>query len=208
MLKRKMSKRCLTRGGGGAMERVMGRVESRPGLQFSLSFCFGFFFCFFFVFCFSDGGERGGLTSWPRPGVGNPMYICRGRKAAVGKMKKQTNNQRIPVTQPYRTGLGQPARPAKPNVFRDPNVTQPTRSQALRSLRWASWSFGRCEVAPFSRNSVALGTDTKKHSFRHRCVPSSTRPLLAMNTQFATAVIPSFVALGAPTTGGHGRPFK
>jgi hypothetical protein len=44
----------------------------------------------------SDGGERGGLTSWLRPGGGNPMYICHGRKAAARNMKKQTNLQEQP----------------------------------------------------------------------------------------------------------------
>jgi hypothetical protein len=53
--------------------------------------CLFLSFSFWFCFC-SDGGERGGLTSWPRPGGGNPMYICHGRKAAVSNMKKQTNN--------------------------------------------------------------------------------------------------------------------
>jgi hypothetical protein len=70
-------------------------AESRPGLQL--------FLCFVFVFVFvlgSDGGERRGLTSWPRPGGGNPMYICHCRKAAVCNMKKQTNNKQTA------TGIG------------------------------------------------------------------------------------------------------
>jgi hypothetical protein len=56
---------------------------------FSFSLVFVFVFVFYAFVC-SDGGERGGLTSWLRPGGGNPMYICHGRKAAVRNMKKQT----------------------------------------------------------------------------------------------------------------------
>jgi hypothetical protein len=76
------------RAGTGVDERrSQGKgVGSRPGQQLFLSFLFVFVFCF----C-SDGGERGGLTSWPRPGGGIPLYICHGRKAAVRNMKKQTN---------------------------------------------------------------------------------------------------------------------
>jgi hypothetical protein len=72
--------------GGGPKARARSRG---PG---------GSFFLFLFLFSCSDGGERGGLTSWPRPGGGNPMYICHGRKAAVFNMKKQTktNNKRSP----------------------------------------------------------------------------------------------------------------
>jgi hypothetical protein len=63
-------------------------AESRPGMQLFLSFVFVFVFVLG-----SDGGERRGLTSWPRPGGGNPMYICHGRKAAVCNMKKQNKTK-------------------------------------------------------------------------------------------------------------------
>jgi hypothetical protein len=77
-------------GTGVARRRSQGKgAESRPGLQFSISFSFSFCFCF--CFCFV-GGERGGLTSWPRPGGGIPLYICHGRKAAVRNMKKQNKH--------------------------------------------------------------------------------------------------------------------
>jgi hypothetical protein len=75
--------------GGGPKARARSRG---PGC--SCPFLLLFLFVFVFVFC-SDGGERGGLTSWPRPGGGIPLYICHGRKAAVRNMKKQTNKRFI-----------------------------------------------------------------------------------------------------------------
>jgi hypothetical protein len=82
--------------GGGPKARARSRG---PGCSclFLFSFCFCFCCC---CCCFcSDGGERGGLTSWPRPGGGIPLYICHGRKAAVRNMTKQTNKQAAASTE-------------------------------------------------------------------------------------------------------------
>jgi hypothetical protein len=77
--------------GGGPKARARSRG---PGCSFLFLLFLLFLFLFFCFVSRSNGGEQRGLTSWPRPGGGNPVYICHGRKAAVCNMKKQTNKRR------------------------------------------------------------------------------------------------------------------
>jgi hypothetical protein len=144
--------------GGGPKARARSRG---PGCSFLFLSCFCF--CFYAFVC-SDGGERGGLTSWLRPGGGNPMYICHGRKAAVRNMKKQTNKKFV---------MSPPPRYDHHEQKTWPKTWQRTQHDWLKrtiwSVFWASQNTANSLITDLTIKNV--NWKTKTHTQANRASP-------------------------------------